>query len=264
MIAARSLSVIFGKGTPLETVALAGIDLAIPAGEFVTVIGSNGAGKTTLLNAIAGEVEIDRGSLAIDGQEVTRWPAARRAGLMARVFQDPLAGTCEALTVEENLALAHGRGRRRGLRLALTRAIREQFAERLTPLGLGLERRLADRIGLLSGGQRQVVSLVMATLAPMRILLLDEHTAALDPRTAAFVLDLTRTLVAEGGLTALMVTHSMRQALDCGSRTLMMHEGRIVLDVSGGERQAMDVPDLVHLFERVRGERLADDALLLS
>jgi putative ABC transport system ATP-binding protein len=264
MIEARGLTVTFGKGTPLETVALAGIDLAIPGGEFVTVIGSNGAGKTTLLNAIAGEVEIDRGALAIDGQEVTRWPAARRAALMARVFQDPLAGTCEALTVEENLALAFGRGRARGLRRAIDRGKRAQFRERLAPLGLGLERRLSDQIGLLSGGQRQVVSLVMATLAPMRILLLDEHTAALDPRTAAFVLDLTRKLVAEAGLTALMVTHSMRQALDCGSRTLMMHEGKIVLDIAGAERQAMDVPDLVALFERVRGERLADDALLLS
>jgi putative tryptophan/tyrosine transport system ATP-binding protein len=264
MIEARGLTVTFGRGTPLETVALAGIDLAIPAGEFVTVIGSNGAGKTTLLNAIAGEVEIDRGSLAIDGQEVTRWPAARRAALIARVFQDPLAGTCEALTVEENLALAFGRGRRRGLSLAIDRTARAQFMERLEPLGLGLERRLSDRIGLLSGGQRQVVSLIMATLAPMRILLLDEHTAALDPRIAAFVLDLTRKLVAEGGLTALMVTHSMRQALDCGTRILMMHEGRVVLDIAGAERRAMDVPDLVALFERVRGERLADDALLLS
>ncbi|MDF2764043.1 MAG: transporter ATP-binding protein [Rhodospirillales bacterium] len=264
MIEARGLTVTFGKGTPLATVALAGINLAIPAGEFVTVIGSNGAGKTTLLNAIAGEVEIDRGTLAIDGQEVTRWPAARRAALMARVFQDPLAGTCEALTVEENLALAFGRGRARGLRLAIDRGARAQFTERLAPLGLGLERRLTDQIGLLSGGQRQVVSLVMATLAPIRILLLDEHTAALDPRTAGFVLDLTRELVAEAGLTALMVTHSMRQALDCGSRTLMMHEGKIVLDIAGAERRAMDVPDLVALFERVRGERLADDALLLS
>jgi putative ABC transport system ATP-binding protein len=264
VIETRGLTVTFGKGTPLETVALAGIDLAIPAGEFVTVIGSNGAGKTTLLNAIAGEVEIDRGTLVIDRQDVTRWPAARRAALIARVFQDPLAGTCEALTVEENLALALGRGRRRGLGLAIDRDTRARFTERLAPLGLGLERRLSDQIGLLSGGQRQVVSLVMATLAPMRILLLDEHTAALDPRTAAFVLDLTRTLVVEAGLTALMVTHSMRQALDCGTRTLMMHEGKIVLDVAGAQRGAMDVPDLVALFERVRGERLADDALLLS
>jgi putative ABC transport system ATP-binding protein len=169
-----------------------------------------------------------------------------------------------ALTVEENLALALSRGRRRGLSRAIDRDTRAGFTERLAPLGLGLERRLSDQIGLLSGGQRQVVSLVMATLAPMRILLLDEHTAALDPRTAGFVLDLTRQLVAEAGLTALMVTHSMRQALDCGTRTLMMHEGRIVLDVAGAQRRAMDVPDLVALFERVRGERLADDALLLS
>jgi putative ABC transport system ATP-binding protein len=207
---------------------------------------------------------VTAGTIAIDGRMVTGWPAARRAALMARVFQDPLAGTCEGLTVEENLALARRRGTGRSLRLGLDPAIRAELSDRLAPLGLGLERRLSDRIGLLSGGQRQVVSLVMATLAPMRILLLDEHTAALDPRTAAFVLDLTRKLVAEAGLTALMVTHSMRQALDCGSRLLMMHEGRIVLDLAGKEREALDVPDLVALFERVRGERLADDALLLS
>jgi putative tryptophan/tyrosine transport system ATP-binding protein len=264
MIEVSRLSVVFGAGTPLETVALAGIDLAIPSGQFVTVIGSNGAGKTTLLNALAGEVSVAAGRLAIDGAEVTDWPAPRRARLMARVFQDPLAGTCDALTVEENLALALARGRARGLRPALDRSRREMLAHKLAPLRLGLERRLGDRIGLLSGGQRQVVSLVMATLAPMRILLLDEHTAALDPRTAAFVLDLTRRLVAEAGLTALMVTHSMRQALDCGSRTVMMHEGRIVLDVEGPSRASLDVPDLVGLFEKVRGERLVDDALLLG
>ena len=264
MIEARGLTVVFGAGTPLETTALDAIDLAIPTGAFATVIGSNGAGKTTLLNAIAGEVALTGGGIAIDGEEVTGWPAARRARLMARVFQDPLAGTCEGLTVEENLALARRRGARRGLGLALDRQVRAELAEKLAPLGLGLERRLSDRIGLLSGGQRQVVSLVMATLAPMRILLLDEHTAALDPRTAGFVLDLTRRLVAEGGLTTLMVTHSMRQALDCGDRTIMMHEGRIALDVAGPKRAALDVPDLVAMFEEVRGERLADDALLLS
>jgi putative tryptophan/tyrosine transport system ATP-binding protein len=173
---------------------------------FWLSIPPRGSWRAIARNAIAGEVEIDRGTLAIDGAGVTRWPAARRAGLIARVFQDPLAGTCEALTIEENLALARGRGNARGLGLAIDKRLREQFTERLAPLGLGLERRLSDQIGLLSGGQRQVVSLVMATLAPMRILLLDEHTAALDPRIAGFVLDLTRRLVAEAGPTALMVT----------------------------------------------------------
>ncbi|GAA5234827.1 ABC transporter ATP-binding protein [Verticiella sediminum] len=264
MLSARDLRITFNVGTPIENRALRGLSLEIPTGQFVAVIGSNGAGKSTFLNAVSGELPLDAGVIEIDGTDVTRMPVWQRAGSVARVFQDPLAGTCEDLTIEENMALAWSRGRSRGLQRSLDDTLRELFRERLSVLGLGLERRLSDRIGLLSGGQRQAVSLVMAALQPSRILLLDEHTAALDPKTAAFVLELTRRIVAEHGLTTMMVTHSMRQALDVGDRTVMLHEGKVVLDVSGPQRQGMDVPDLLRLFERVRGEELADDALLLS
>ncbi len=264
MIGIERLDVTFGRGTVLETRALRGIDLAIPAGQFVTVIGSNGAGKSTLLNVIIGAVRPETGRIEVDGQDVTGWPAATRARLMARVFQDPMAGSCETLTIEENLALAAARGRRRGLRSALDGAVRTQLQDSLAELGLGLENRLGDRMGLLSGGQRQAVSLLMATLAPMRILLLDEHTAALDPRTAEFVLNLTRRIVTEHGLTTLMVTHSMRQALACGSRTIMLHEGQICFDLEGEARAGLDVPDLIALFAEVRGQKLDDDTLLLD
>ena len=264
MIGIERLDVTFGRGTVLETRALRGIDLAIPAGQFVTVIGSNGAGKSTLLNVIIGAVRPETGRIEVDGQEVTGWPAAARAKLMARVFQDPMAGSCETLTIEENLALAAARGRRRGLRSALDGTVREQLRDSLAQLGLGLENRLGDRMGLLSGGQRQAVSLLMATLAPMRILLLDEHTAALDPRIAEFVLDLTRRIVTEHGLTTLMVTHSMRQALACGSRTIMLHEGQICFDLEGEARAGLDVADLIALFAEVRGQKLDDDTLLLD
>jgi len=264
VIALDDIHVTFAAGTPLETKAIRGVDLAIPTGQFVTVIGSNGAGKSTLLNVLTGDAAPERGRIVIDDADVTAWPAPRRAKLVARVFQDPTAGTCEGLSIEENMALAAARGSRRGFGAALTRARRSSFRERLAELGLGLENRLGDRMGQLSGGQRQAVSLLMATLADMRILLLDEHTAALDPRIAAFVLDLTRRVVASFGLTALMVTHSMRQALDCGDRTVMLHEGRIVFDVAGDERARLDVPHLVNLFTKVRGEELDEDALLLD
>ena len=264
MIRVQDLAVTFNPGTPMEARALNGIAVDIPAGQFVTVIGSNGAGKSSLLNALAGDAAASTGRIDIDNIDVTRWPATRRAGLMARVFQDPKAGSCEELTIEENLAIADGRGRRRGLGLAIDRRRRGDYRARLSRLGLGLESRLGDRMGLLSGGQRQAVSLLMATLRPMRILLLDEHTAALDPRTAEFVLDLTRSIVAEQKLTTLMVTHSMRQALDCGDRTLMLHEGRVVFDVAGPERKGLDVPDLLALFAKHRGQQLADDSLLLG
>ncbi|MDX6752291.1 ABC transporter ATP-binding protein [Geminicoccaceae bacterium 1502E] len=262
MIALEDIHVTFAAGTPLETRALRGIELAIAQGEFVTVIGSNGAGKSTVLGALTGDVRPDRGRITVDGRDVTTWPAPRRAGLVARVFQDPLAGTCDALSIEENMALASARGRRRGLRAALDASRRTLFRERLAELGLGLEKRLHDPIGALSGGQRQAVSLVMATLSPMKILLLDEHTAALDPRTAQFVLELTDRIVATHGLTTLMVTHSMRQALDHGSRTVMLHEGRVAFDVAGSERKGLDVPDLLALFQRVQHQTLDDDALL--
>lgn len=264
MIRVQGLSVTFHRGTPMETPALRSLDLEVPTGQFVTIIGSNGAGKSTLLNAIAGDVATQAGRIVIDGTDVTRWPAPRRSGLVARVFQDPMVGTCEALTIEENLSLAASRGRRRGLRRAVDQAARKRFRARLRELGLGLENRLGDRLGLLSGGQRQAVSLLMATLQPMKVLLLDEHTAALDPKTADFVLELTSRIIAEHRLTALMVTHSMRQALDFGERTVMLHEGRVVLDVAGEARLGLDVPDLLAEFARLRGQALADDSLLLG
>jgi len=264
MLNAQDLHITFNAGTPIETRALRGLSMAIPSGQFVTVIGSNGAGKSTFLNAVSGDLPIDSGSIQIDGIDVTRKTAWERADLVARVFQDPMAGTCEALTIEENMALAMARGSRRGFGLALNRSLRELFRDKLAILNLGLENRLSDRIGLLSGGQRQAVSLLMASLQPSRILLLDEHTAALDPKTAAFVLELTKRIVEQGKLTTMMVTHSMRQALDYGERTLMLHQGRVVLDVSGPERAGLDVPDLLRMFERTRGEQIDDDALLLG
>jgi putative ABC transport system ATP-binding protein len=264
MLRADQLHLTFNAGTPIETRALCGMTLEIPAGQFVTVIGSNGAGKSTFLNAISGDQPVDSGRIEIDGADVTRLPTWVRASRVARVFQDPLAGTCEDLTIEENMALAQQRGRRRSLTRAVKAAMREDFRASLATLGLGLENRLGDRIGLLSGGQRQAVSLLMATLQPSRILLLDEHTAALDPRTASFVLELTARIVAEKKMTAMMVTHSMRQALDVGERTVMLHQGQVVLDVSGQTRRHMDVPHLLEMFEKVRGEQIDDDALLLD
>ncbi|PLC54138.1 ABC transporter ATP-binding protein [Pollutimonas nitritireducens] len=264
MLSAKDLRITFNRGTVLETKALRGLSLDIPTGQFVTVIGSNGAGKSTLLNAVSGDLPVDSGSICIDSHDVTKLAVWTRAGQVARVFQDPLAGTCEDLTIEENMALAHSRGQRRGLSLAVKSNMRGDFRERLATLGLGLENRLGDRIGMLSGGQRQAVSLLMAALQPSRILLLDEHTAALDPRTAQFVLDLTTRIVHEHSLTTMMVTHSMRQALDVGERTIMLHQGNVVLDVSGTEREGLDVPDLLSMFERVRGETLSDDGLLLG
>jgi putative ABC transport system ATP-binding protein len=264
MIRVENIAVTFGRGTPMETPALRGIDLAIPAGQFVTVIGSNGAGKSTVLNVLTGDAPVQQGRVVIDEQDVTGWPPPRRAALVARVFQDPLAGSCADLSIEENLALAAARGARRGLGLALDRRRRADFRARLRVLGLGLENRLGDRMGLLSGGQRQAVSLLMATLQPMKILLLDEHTAALDPKTAEFVLGLTRQIVESQKLTTLMVTHSMRQALDYGERTVMLHEGRVVFDVSGAARLGLDVPDLLDLFAKQRGQAISDDTLLLG
>lgn len=264
MIRIEDLTVTFNPGTALETRALRGLDFEMAPGEFVTVIGSNGAGKTTWLNCLSGEATPSAGRIRVDGVDVTGWPTRRRAGLIARVFQDPAAGTCEGLSIEENLALAAARGLRRGLAQALTAARRAEFRDRLARLGLGLENRLGDRMGLLSGGQRQAVSLIMATLRPTKILLLDEHTAALDPRMQDFVLRLTRDLVEAERLTTLMVTHSMRQALALGGRTVMLHEGRIVFEVSGATRQGMEVRDLVRLFAEARGEALDSDSLLLD
>lgn len=264
MIELSNLGVVFGRGTPLQKQALSGIDLTIDEGAFVTVIGSNGAGKSTLLSILAGDVLPTEGKVVIGGKNVTRKPTADRAGLVARVFQDPLTGSCGALTIEENLALAAARGKKRGLTPALGKKRRDHFRERVAALNLGLENRMQDRMELLSGGQRQALSLVMATLAGSEVLLLDEHTAALDPGMAEYVMELTQSLVNENRLTTLMVTHSMRQALDFGTRTIMLHGGNIVLDVTGDNRKSLSVEDLIEMFRRVRGQTLDDDELLIG
>lgn len=264
MIVLDNLHVTFNPGTILENSALKGVSLTIPEHQFLTVIGSNGAGKSTLLGAITGETAIADGQVFIDDIEVTNQSVAQRAKLCARVFQDPLAGTCGALTIEENMALAYKRGHKRGWAPALSNKRRKLFQERIQILGLGLEDRLGDNIGLLSGGQRQAVSLIMATLSESKLLLLDEHTAALDPRMAAFVIALTKKVIEEFKLTVVMVTHSMKDALACGDRTIMLHQGNIVLDVAGEQRQGMQVKDLLAMFSKVRGEELSDDSLLLS
>ncbi|CAN7329189.1 ABC transporter ATP-binding protein [Rhizobium sp. LjRoot30] len=264
MIALKDIKVVFGKGTPLQKQALNGVSLTIEQGSFVTVIGSNGAGKSTLLGVLAGDVLASEGQVLIGSTDVTKVATASRAGLVARVFQDPLTGSCGALSIEENLALAARRGEKRGLSAALGTKRREHFRERIAELNLGLENRMRDRMDLLSGGQRQAVSLVMATLAGSEVLLLDEHTAALDPGMAEFIMKLTQKIVSERKLTTLMVTHSMRQALDFGHRTVMLHGGEIVLDVAGDNRKNLQVEDLIDMFRKMRGETLDDDALLIG
>ena len=254
MIHINRVSVTFNRGTALEKKALQGLDLKICQGEFVTVIGGNGAGKSTLLAVLCGEVVPTSGQVLIDNVDVTAWPVWRRTDWVARVFQDPMVGTCSSLSIEENLALASRRTLGRGLSPALNKHQRERFRHALSRLGLGLEQRLKDPMGSLSGGQRQAVSLIMATLGPLKILVLDEHTAALDPKTGAFIMDLTRQIVDENQLTALMVTHSMNQALHNGTRTVMINEGRVVYDVAGAPRGKLTPQDLMELFHKVHGE----------
>ncbi|MBY3345927.1 ABC transporter ATP-binding protein [Rhizobium laguerreae] len=264
MINLKNIKVVFGRGTPLQKQALSGVNLTIEEGSFVTVIGSNGAGKSTLLGVLAGDVLASEGQVLIGNTDVTRKTTASRAALVARVFQDPLTGSCGALSIEENLALAARRGERRGLVSALGAKRRDHFRERIAELNLRLENRMKDRMDLLSGGQRQAVSLVMATLAGSEVLLLDEHTAALDPGMAEFIMGLTQKIVSERKLTTLMVTHSMRQALDYGHRTVMLHGGEIVLDVAGDSRKTLQVEDLIAMFRKMRGQTLDDDALLIG
>ncbi len=264
MLELTNLSKIFNRGQVNEVRALRDVDLHLSPGEFVTIIGSNGAGKSTLLNTIAGVFPTTTGKIIIDDQDVTGWPEHRRARLVGRVFQDPLKGTAASMSIEQNLTLAAKRGQRRGLRLGVTDEQRERFREALSHFGLGLENRLDASVSLLSGGQRQALTLLMATLARPKVLLLDEHTAALDPTTAHKIVHLTNQIVAETHLTTLMVTHNMRQALEMGTRTLMMHEGQILFDFSGTERRNLTVPKLVNMFAEVREQELADDRLLLS
>jgi putative ABC transport system ATP-binding protein len=264
MIEARGIDKSFNRGTPHEVVALRGLSLQLEPAEWVTVVGSNGAGKSTLLNVLAGVFPPDAGHITVDGRDITNQAEHERASLVGRVFQNPLDGTAASMSVEENLALAVLRGRRHGLRAGVTGVLRQTFRGQLEELGLGLERRLGVQVGLLSGGQRQAVTLLMATLARPRLLLLDEHTASLDPATAVEIERLTGQLIGEHGLTALMVTHNMEQALRMGSRTLMMHAGQIVLDLRGDERREMTVEDMVARFRAVRREALVDDELLLT
>ena len=254
----RDVSKVFSPGTPNEKTALKDIDFALEDGEFAVVIGSNGAGKSTLLNALAGEAAVDSGEIRIDGRDMRNQPVYRRASLVSRVFQDPMLGTAPTLSIEENLALAARRGRRKTLRLGLNRRNRDEFRERISVLGLGLENRLSEKVQLLSGGQRQSLTLVMASLTAPRLMLLDEHTSALDPRAAELVLKLTRAVVAGDAITTLMVTHNMQHALQFGGRLLMMREGRIVLDAAGEEKARLTVADLVGRF------RVADDKMLLG
>ena len=254
----------FNAGTVNEKVALRGVSLHLDDGDFVTVIGGNGAGKSTLLNTVAGTYLPDGGSITIDGLDVTRLPEHKRAKYIGRVFQDPMTGTAGTMQIEENLALARRRGARRTLRPGITRGERSEYRELLKILDLGLEDRLTAKVGLLSGGQRQALTLLMASLVKPKLLLLDEHTAALDPKTAAKVLEATEKIVRRDHLTTLMITHNMRDAIAHGNRLIMMYEGQIVLDISGEEKSRLTVEDLLEKFGQVTGSDEADDTLLLG
>ena len=263
MLDLKNVSKTFHPGTVNARTALDDLSLHLNEGDFVTVIGGNGAGKSTLLNAIAGTFAVDSGSISIGGQDVSRLPEFKRAALIGRVFQDPMQGTAATMQIEENLALAARRGQPRGLRWGITKAEREKYRALLQPLDLGLEDRLTAKVGLLSGGQRQALTLLMAALKQPKLLLLDEHTAALDPKTAAKVLSLSDQIVAENHLTTLMITHNMKDAIRHGNRLLMMSAGRIVLDISGEEKKKLTVEDLLHRFSLASdGEMLSDRAIL--
>lgn len=254
----------FNKGTVNEKKALQGLNLHLNPGDFVTIIGGNGAGKSTMLNMIAGVYPIDSGKIVIDGVNISREPEHRRARYIGRVFQDPMRGTAANMEIQENLAMALRRGRPRGLRWGIQAKEKEAYREALTQLDLGLETRMSSKVGLLSGGQRQALTLLMATLQKPKLLLLDEHTAALDPKTAKKVLDLTEKIVNEQTLTALMVTHNMNDAIQIGNRLIMMHEGRIIYDVAGEEKKHLKVEDLLRKFETVSGEQFANDRMMLA
>lgn len=262
MLTVDNITKTFFPGTVNERVALDGLSLTLEEGDFVTVIGSNGAGKSTLLNAVAGRLFVDSGTVQIDGRKVNRLPEYKRARYVGRVFQDPLAGTAPNLTIEENLSLAFLRGKSRGFRRGLNRKRREEFVEKLATLELGLEDRLSAKVGLLSGGQRQALSLLMAGFTNPRIMLLDEHTAALDPQRAELVTGLTEKIVSEGKLTTLMVTHNMEQAIRLGNRLIMMHEGRIVYEAASDVKSRLTVKDLLQEFTNIKGATLSDKTLL--
>ena len=257
MLKIENIRKVFNPGTINEKVALDGVDLTLEEGEFVTVIGGNGAGKSTTLNAVAGVWPVDSGKIYIGGEDVTKLSEHRR-------FQDPMTGTATTMSIEENMAIAARRGKSRGLRWGITKAEREKYRQMLSTLHLGLEDRLTSKVGLLSGGQRQAITLLMASIQKPKLLLLDEHTAALDPKTAAKVLEISDQIISENHLTAMMVTHNMKDAIAHGNRLIMMHEGKVILNIAGEDKKKLTVGDLLHQFEKVSGEEFASDKALLS
>ncbi len=264
MLEIQNIHKTFNKGTINEKVALNGVNLNLNPGDFVTIIGGNGAGKSTTLNAIAGVWAVDEGKIIVDGTDITRLSEHKRAVYLGRVFQDPMTGTAATMSIEENMAIAARRGERRGLGWGISRKEREDYREQLRELDLGLEDRLSSKVGLLSGGQRQAITLLMAALKKPKLLLLDEHTAALDPKTAAKVLDISDKIIVEHSLTAMMVTHNMRDAIAHGNRLIMMHEGRVIYDVAGEEKKKLHVSDLLAIFEEASGSEFANDRMMLS
>ena len=264
MLKLENIHKTFHAGTVNQKIALDGLSLTLNDGDFVTVIGGNGAGKSTLLNTIAGTFPVDSGTITIDGEDITDLSEEKRARFLGRVFQDPMMGTAANMQIEENLALAARRGKKRTLRWGVTKAEREEYHEKLKSFGLGLEDRMTAKVGLLSGGQRQALTLLMASLQKPKLLLLDEHTAALDPATAAKVLELSDRIVRENELTAMMITHNMKDAIVHGNRLIMMNEGRIILDIEGEEKQKLTKRDLLDKFAEVAGTQVESDAVLLS
>ena len=264
MLELKNITKTFFPGTVNEKVALKNVDLTLEDGDFVTIIGGNGAGKSTLLNAISGVWKPDCGQVLIDGEDVTHLPEYKRAKYLGRVFQDPMMGTARDMEIEENLALAYRRGKRRSLKWRISKAERAEYRRILADLDLGLETRMTSKVGLLSGGQRQAVTLLMATLKTPKVLLLDEHTAALDPKTAAKVLEITDRIVERDRLTTLMITHNMKDAIVHGNRLIMMHEGRIIIDVKGEEKKKLTVEDLLAMFAKASGSEFSSDRAMLS
>jgi len=263
-ISFRNVYKCFMRGTPNQVKALNGVSLDIAQGQFVTVIGSNGAGKSTMLKCLSGHVVPDEGSVVFEGRDITRLPIHKRAQAIGRIAQDPHESTCAMMTIAENLAMAGRRGKGRWLNIAVTQARRASYRDLIAPIGLGLEGRLDARVGTLSGGQRQALALIMATLSGSRLLLLDEHLAALDPKTAETVMELTARIVAEQNLTTFMITHNMAEAIRWGDRLLMMHRGQIVFDTTGAAKQALTVPDLIAKFREVSDREIVEDRALLA
>lgn len=264
MLEIKDIYKTFNAGTINEKMALKGVSLKLEDGDFCTVIGGNGAGKSTMLNSIAGTWPVDNGAILIDGQDVSGLPEHKRAPFLGRVFQDPRMGTVADMGIDENLAIAARRGKRRGLSWGVTKSEREKYREMLKQFDLGLEDRMSAKVGLLSGGQRQAITLLMATIKKPRVLLLDEHTAALDPKTASKVLELSDKIIAENKLTALMVTHNMNDAIVHGNRLIMMNDGKILLDISGEEKKKLTVEELLAMFKKVSGSNLSNDRMLLE